>query len=84
MTPSKATWRMKEAEQLLGEALRRAREEGPQTITVLSDDSSPVAVSFTAETSAAFPDNLWEFFQRFPAAGIEFDADKGLTTRYAV
>jgi prevent-host-death family protein len=73
MTPNTTTWKLKEAERKLGEVMRRAREEGPQTITVVDDAAGPVAVSFTAEEPGKFEENLWEFFQKSPAAGIEFE-----------
>ena len=37
MTPNKTTWKLQEAERKLEEVMRRAREEGPQTITVVDD-----------------------------------------------
>jgi hypothetical protein len=68
MTPNKTTWKLKEAERKLGDVMRRAREKGPQTITVVDDDTGPIAVSFTAvEESQKFKENLWEFFQKSPA-----------------
>ena len=73
MTPSKTTWKLQEAERKLGEVMRRAGEEGPQTITIVDDDAGPVAVSFTAEAPKRFKGNLWEFFQKSPAAGTDLE-----------
>lgn len=39
MIARKATWQLQEAKNKLSEVIRRAREEGPQTITVRGEDA---------------------------------------------
>lgn len=72
MIAKKATWQLQEAKNKLSEVVRRAREEGPQTITVHGQDAVTVARAPGTGQPGRFKENLWEFFQRSPAAGIEF------------
>ncbi len=65
-------WQLQEAKNKLSEVIRRAREEGPQTITVRGEDAVVVASAPRGAARREFSENLWEFFQRSPAAGIEF------------
>lgn len=73
MIARKSTWQLQEAKNKLSEVIRRAREEGPQTITVRGEDAVVVASSPRGPARREFAENLWEFFQRSPAAGIEFE-----------
>jgi prevent-host-death family protein len=68
----KSTWQLQEAKNKLSEVIRRAREEGPQTITVRGEDAVVLARAPRGPVRREFSENLWEFFQRSPAAGIDF------------
>ena len=73
MIARSAKWQLQDAKNRLSEVIRRAREEGPQTITVRGHDAVTVTRAEGARPGPAPAENLWEFFQRSPAAGIEFD-----------
>ncbi len=72
MIARKSTWQLQEAKNKLSEVIRRAREEGPQTITVRGEDAVVLAHAPRGPVRREFSENLWEFFQRSPAAGIDF------------
>ncbi len=73
MIARKATWQLQEAKNKLSEVIRRARDEGPQTITVRGADAVVVVRTATESSRRQPRENLWEFFQRSPAAGIDFE-----------
>ena len=73
MIARKSTWQLQEAKNKLSEVIRRAREEGPQTITVRGEDAVVVARAGRGPVRREFTENLWEFFQKSPAAGIELE-----------
>jgi prevent-host-death family protein len=71
MIARSSKWQFSEAKNKLSEVIRRAREEGPQTITVRGEDA--VTISRAPDVCDENPkENLWEYFQRSPAAGIDF------------
>ncbi|HMO96003.1 MAG TPA: type II toxin-antitoxin system Phd/YefM family antitoxin [Tepidiformaceae bacterium] len=43
MNERKSTWQLQEAKNKLSEVIRRAREEGPQTITVRGEEAAVVS-----------------------------------------
>ena len=73
--PKRSTWQLQEAKNRLSEVVRRAREEGPQTITVRGDPT--VVVLSTAEYERLKPPakgmSLLEALR--PAGGPNFDLD---------
>lgn len=73
MIARKATWQLQEAKNKLSEVIRRAREEGPQTITVRGEDAVVISRTSNESVRRQPQENLWEFFQRSPAAGIDFE-----------
>ena len=66
-------WQLQEAKNRLSELVRKAREEGPQTITVHGKDAA-VLVSAEQYTKAARrKGTLVEFFRKSPLVGAELD-----------
>lgn len=95
MIARSSKWQLQEAKNKLSEVIRRAREEGPQTITVRGKETVIVVSSEAyraweklgrkGESITEFlgrwdgpgsarpvkpPENLHEFMQRSPAAGL--------------
>ncbi|MGE3073435.1 MAG: type II toxin-antitoxin system Phd/YefM family antitoxin [Dehalococcoidia bacterium] len=68
MIAPSSKWQLQEAKNKLSEVVRRAREEGPQTITVRGEDAVVVmdAEGFSQYESAKRPkESLYEFMQRW-------------------
>jgi len=83
MIARKATWQLQEAKNKLSEVIRRAREEGPQTITVRGEDAVTVVSAEAYNEWASIPlprENLYEFMQRWARLneGIEFEPPERL------
>ena len=74
-----ARWQLQEAKNKLSEVVRRAREEGPQTITVRGEDAVVVvdAAGYRPAQDEPSParENLVEFFQNWSEVmeGIDLD-----------
>ncbi len=77
----RGTWQLQEAKNRLSELVRRAEEEGPQTITVRGEPR--VVVVAAKEYPKPAPDrageSLLDFFRRSPlwGAGLEIERDRG-------
>lgn len=68
MIARKATWQLQEAKNKLSEVIRRAREEGPQTITVRGEDAVVVvqAEMYDEYLQSRRPqESLADFFKRW-------------------
>lgn len=74
MPERKSTWQLQEAKNKLSEVIRRAREEGPQTITVRGE---PAVLITTCETKDNRPESHAEFFRRIaqPLRNSEHERD---------
>lgn len=68
MIARKSTWQLQEAKNKLSEVIRRAREEGPQTITVRGEDAVVVmqAEMYDEYLQSRQPkESLAKFFERW-------------------
>ena len=68
MIARKSTWQLQEAKNKLSEVIRRAREEGPQTITVRGEDAVVVlqAEMYDEYIRGRRPkESLADFFERW-------------------
>lgn len=65
-------WQLQEAKNKLSEVVRRAVEEGPQTITVRGRDT--VVVSALNDDSAAEHETLWDLLR--PLKGLKVPSDR--------
>lgn len=74
MPERKSTWQLQEAKNKLSEVIRRAREEGPQTITVRGE---PAVLVTPCETRGKRPESHAEFFRRIaePLRNSDHDLD---------
>lgn len=78
-------WQMQEAKNKLAEVIRRAREEGPQTITVHGRESVIVVKAEDYDTPAQKPrkrgkppkgQSLWDVLAPLRGLNIEFERDR--------
>jgi antitoxin Phd len=73
-------WQLQEAKDRLSELVRRARQEGPQTITLHGKDS---VVVVSAEQFAKLPrrkGTLVEFFRQSPLVGVDLNLTRSRDT----
>ena len=67
-------WQLQEAKNRLSEVIRKAKEEGPQVITLHGDDAAVVVAAQEYRKLARRPrGNLVDFFRRSPLAGVNLD-----------
>ena len=73
-----ARWQLQDAKNRLSELVRKARDEGPQVITLHGRDA---AVVVSARDYAAKPqESLAEFVRRSPLAGTALDIGRSRDT----
>jgi prevent-host-death family protein len=71
-------WQLQEAKNRLSELVRKARDEGPQVITLRGDDAVVVVAASQYRRLARRPKGtLVEFFGRSPLKGVRLDLDLG-------
>jgi antitoxin Phd len=67
-------WQLQEAKNRLSELVRKAREEGPQVITLHGDDAVVVVEANDYRKLARRPKgSLVDFFRNSPLAGVALD-----------
>jgi prevent-host-death family protein len=66
-------WQLQEAKNRLSELVRKAREEGPQVITVHGTDAAVVMSAEHYARLARRKGTLVEFFRKSPLVGEELD-----------
>jgi antitoxin Phd len=67
-------WQLQEAKNRLSEVVRRAREEGPQVITLRGDEAVVVLDADEYRRLARRPKgSLVDFFRKSPLVGVELD-----------
>ena len=66
-------WQLQEAKNRLSELVRKAREEGPQTITVHGADAAVVISAEQYAKLARRKGTLLDFFRKSPLVGLEID-----------
>jgi prevent-host-death family protein len=76
----KRRWQLQEAKNKLSEVIRRAVEEGPQTITVRGRDT--VVVSAVSDKSKGGHDSLWDLLR--PMKGLQIPAKRASSKRREV
>ena len=81
----KAKWQLQEAKNRLSEVVRKAREEGPQTITLHGDDAVVVVDVQEYYKLAQKPrGSLVEFFRRSPLSGVKLNVSRSRDTGRSV
>jgi len=66
-------WQLQEAKNRLSELVRKAREEGPQVITVHGTDAAVVMSAEQYAKLARRKGTLADFFRKSPLVGEELD-----------
>ena len=70
-------WQFQEAKNRLSEVVRKAREEGPQMITLRGDDAVVVVAEREfKKLTAKSKEGLVEFIARSPLKGIDLDLSR--------
>jgi prevent-host-death family protein len=73
-------WQLQDAKNRFSELVRKAREEGPQMITLHGRDAV-VVVSANEYGKLSRPrGNLVDFFRKSPLVGVELDLVRSLDT----
>lgn len=74
-------WQLQEAKNRLSEVVRRAREEGPQVITLRGDEAVVVLDADEYRRLARRPKgSLADFFRKSPLVGAELDLTRSHDT----
>ncbi len=74
-------WPLQDAKNRLSEVVRKAREEGPQVITLRGDEAVVVVAAEDYRKLARRPKGtLVEFFRKSPLAGITLDLTRSKDT----
>ena len=73
-------WQLQEAKNRLSELVRKAREDGPQVITVHGNDAVVVMAAETFRKLSPRKGTLVEFFRRSPLVGVELDTTRSRYT----
>ena len=80
MGNSMIKWQLQDAKNRFSELVRKAREEGPQMITLHGRDAV-VVVSANEYGKLSRPrGNLVDFFRKSPLVGVELDLVRSLDT----
>lgn len=66
-------WQLQEAKNRLSEVVRKAREDGPQVITVHGADAVVVVSTDQYRKLSRRKGTLTEFFRRSPLVGVDLD-----------
>ncbi len=73
-------WQLQEAKNRLSELVRKAREEGPQIITVHGEDAAVVVSARQYRKLQRRRGSLVEFFRKSPLVGVELDLTRSRDT----
>jgi antitoxin Phd len=66
-------WQLQDAKNRFSEVVRKAREDGPQVITVHGTDAVVVVSTDQFRKLSKREGTLLEFFRRSPLVGVELD-----------
>jgi prevent-host-death family protein len=74
-------WQLQEAKNRLSEVVRKAREEGPQVITLRGDEAVVVVDADEYRRLSGRPKgSLVDFFRQSPLVGVELDLTRSRDT----
>jgi len=72
-------WQLQEAKARLSEVIKKAKEEGPQSITVHGSPTAVIISSKEYERLKHPQGSFVEFMRRSPLYGVDFDLKRGQT-----
>lgn len=75
-----ARWQLQEAKNRLSELVRKARDEGPQVITLHGRDAAVVVSARDYARQAKPKESLAAFVRRSPLAGVPLDIGRSRDT----
>jgi prevent-host-death family protein len=75
-----ARWQLQDAKNRLSELVRKARDEGPQVITLHGRDAAVVVSARDYARTAKPKESLAEFVRRSPLAGTQLDVGRSRDT----
>jgi prevent-host-death family protein len=73
-------WQLQEAKNRLSEVVRKARNEGPQVITLHGSDAAVVVSAKDFGKLSERRGRLVDFFRNSPLAGVHFDLARSKDT----
>ena len=73
-------WQLQDAKNRLSELVRKAREEGPQVITLRGRDAVVVVSAREFGNLSRPRGSLVDFFRKSPLAGVKLDLDRSRDT----
>jgi prevent-host-death family protein len=73
-------WQLQDAKNRLSELVRKAREEGPQVITLRGRDAVVVVSAREFGKLSRPRGSLVDFFRKSPLAGVKLDLDRSRDT----
>ena len=73
-------WQLQDAKNRLSELVRKAREEGPQVITLRGRDAVVVMSANEFGKLSRPRSSLVDFFRKSPLAGVKLDLDRSRDT----
>jgi len=73
-------WQLQDAKNRLSELVRKAREEGPQVITLHGRDAVVVMSANEFGKLSRPRGSLIDFFRKSPLAGVKLDLDRSRDT----
>ncbi len=75
-----AKWQLQEAKNKFSEVVRKANQEGPQTVTKHGKDSVVVVSAEEFKKTEQSKDSLIDFFRHSPLASVDLDLDRDKST----
>ena len=80
-----ASWQLQEAKNHLSEVVRKARDEGPQTITLHGEEAVVLLdIDVYRKLTRGSKASLVEFFRRSPLVGVDLDLKRSRDTGRSV
>ena len=73
-------WQLQDAKNRLSELVRKAREEGPQVITLRGRDAVVVVSAKEFGKLSRPRGSLVDFFRKSPLVGVDLDLDRSTDT----
>lgn len=77
-------WQLQDAKNRFSEVVRKARDEGPQVITVHGRDAVVIVSAEQYKRSARPMDSLADFVRNSPLAGLDLDIERSRDTGRSV
>ena len=77
---TRGKWQLQEAKNRLSEVVRKAQQEGPQTITLHGKDAAVIVAAREFSRLRQRKGTLIEFFRASPLVGVDLDVTRSKDT----